>query len=183
MTALGLKTELDGDLIVERELTEQDILALGAEALAQGPTSIARLRHRHHLVARLLVEGRPNIEVAAITGYAQGSISQMKADPAFQELMEYYKGQTDAVYVGVHERLARVGEMALDEIEDRLHTKPDTFSNKELRELTAETFERTVAPGKGLGANQGSSGHSITIQFVDPKPQGQLLDLHVEKAP
>ena len=160
----------------QRNLTGADLALLGppGEGPALGEAStITRLRTSHHLLARLLAEGRRPVEVCSIVGYSQSRISVLQRDPAFQELIEYYRGQAETAYVNVHERLATLGMCAIEELQERLETNPERFGNRELKEIAESTFDRSIAPSKGApkgspqGASAQASGGGITIQFIE----------------
>ena len=71
-----------------RDIRHEDLAMLaapGAELAAARP--IVKIRAQHHLAARLIAEGRKPVEVAAITGYTPARITQLRADPAFGELV------------------------------------------------------------------------------------------------
>jgi len=128
----------------ERDLNESDIsLLLSAPSRETTTPSINKLKQSHHALARLIAEGRPHVEVAAITGYSQSRISLLMDDPAFAELVGFYSGQVAEVYLNVHQRLASLGLDALEELHDRLNDPeaPD-FSNRELQDIVALTFDR-----------------------------------------
>ena len=74
-------------------MTKDDI-----EALRQ-PSSrvrLKKLRDSHHIIARLLVSGISNKEVAQRVGYSETSISIIKSSPAMQELIARYRADDDA---------------------------------------------------------------------------------------
>jgi hypothetical protein len=155
-----------------------DILA-PPEDLAPIPT-IARLRARHHAVAKLLAEGRKPGEVAAIMGYAAGTLSSLQADPAFRELINYYTTQVEARYLGVHERLAHLSDQAVAELQDRLEDAPQKFSNRELKELAEMALDRTGFAPKTQGPPGGQVALPIglNITFVQ-SPQSPGSHSHV----
>lgn len=164
------------EAVFDRELTAEDLLVLEAP---QGTTTpaIKRLRTQHHHLARLLAEGRKEIECSAITGYSQSRISILKNDPAFKDLIEHYRVEAAAAYVNVHERLAALGITCLEELQARIDENPEGFSNKELRELAAMLMDRSVAPPKGVAAGGGPViNQALKIEFVQPAPsQGPAL--------
>jgi hypothetical protein len=163
-------------LEVLRELTPEDFDAPTLPRV--GPAPIKAIRQTHHLVARLLAEGRPNIEVSAITGITQARISSYKQDPAFAELLEYYKVQVQAQYANVHERLAAFGFSCLEEAQQRLDEAPEDFSLQELRQWMTATFDRSIAPSKNATA-QGSAVAPpvvINVQFHTPEPEGLVIE-------
>lgn len=161
------------EISLDRELVPGDIDWLLGQSVGAEPKPIKALRHTHHLAARLLAEGRNETEVAEITGYSISRVSIMlNHDPMFKQLVAYYRENLDSAYVNVHERLAGLGTHALEELQDRLDTKPESFGNKELRELASMALDRSVAPPKGVGQGQGpsqDSGPRVVIQFVEPK--------------
>lgn len=173
MADLGIATR-PLDAIYDRELSLEDLSGPKRDATVTTPI-IKRLRTQHHHLARLLAEGRKEVEVSALTGYSQSRISILKNDPAFAELMEYYKQEAAAAFVNVHERLAALGITCLEELQARLEEDPEKFANKELRELAAMVFDRSVAPAKGVGGSAPTNVQTaIKIEFVQPTGQPQL---------
>lgn len=153
-----------------RDLNEHDLVALEtAGPLGVGTAAISKLREVHHHLARLLAEGRRPVECSAILGYSQSRISILRRDPAFAELVDYYKGNVAIAYQGVHEKLAQVGTMAVEELRDKLEDGELTAG--QLIEVAKFTLDRSVAPPKGAsGGLPGGSGAppSVTIKFVTP---------------
>lgn len=128
-----------------RDINESDVQALWAIPAGGLETvqPLVKLRHHHHYLARLLAEGRENVECSLLTGLEPATISRIKVDPAMVELIEYYKAQVDEVFVNVHERLASLGLNSAAELQERLDTDPERFSNRELMELAALGFDRS----------------------------------------
>lgn len=54
-----------------------------------------KLRHSHHQVAMLLAAGFSYDNVRVMTGYSFTRISTLKADPAFEALIQTYAGRVD----------------------------------------------------------------------------------------
>lgn len=167
-----------GGLMVEagRELTPADAAAIAAGVAVSGTVSpLTRLRHSHHELARLLAEGRPAVEVCAITGKSQSWVSTLQRDPAFAELVEYYRVQKDAVYMDVHARLAGLGTDAINELQHRLDTDPEGLRVREVLEIAQLALDRSVAPPKGGTNNGGGPGNGtaavqVNVSFVQPTP-------------
>ena len=148
-----------------RDIRHEDLALLaspGAELAQSRP--ITRIRAQHHLAARLIAEGRKPVEVAAITGYTPARIQQLRNDPAFQELCSHYKGQVDARYLDVHARLALLGTMATEELQERLEEDPEAFSNEELRKLAETTLDRG---GYGPGRSLSVESRSVSVSLVE----------------
>lgn len=116
------------------------ILASPAPPPSERP--LQRIRHSHHLAAKLIAEGRALVEVAGIVGLTPARIGQLRRDPAFAELEAFYKTQTDGKWLNVHERLAALGVSVTEEIQQRLEEDPEAFTNEELRRLAETTLDR-----------------------------------------
>lgn len=152
----------------ERELGPSD-LPLILEPPPQGAFTppLARIRNSHHMLARLLAEGKSGQEASLVTGYAPSRISILQNDPAFSELVVYYKGQVEAKYLDVHERLAMLGLSTLDELQARLEEDPDSFKNRELMELAEFALDRSVTKdARKAGANAGAGAPIVQVTFV-----------------
>ena len=131
---------------------------------------VMQLRTSHHLLARALAEGKPTIAAARIAGYSPDTVSKLRQDPGFQELLEYYKAQIEDIFESLQDRMAALGVSFLDELQHRLETEPETFSNDQLRKLAETMLDRTIAPAKTAGRGGGSaagSGVSVTVSFTD----------------
>lgn len=139
--AQGRKVEVH--LAFRRDLNAGDLAALATGSLGSGAPAVLKLRHSHHALARLIAEGKENVEAAAITGYTPGRVSILKADPAFQELVAYYKNQVEELFIDFHERLRNLGFDSIEELSDRLENDPKSFRNNEIMELVKLASDRT----------------------------------------
>lgn len=127
---------------VARELTLADLPSLNADRGTKAPT-LQKLRDSHHAVARCLAEGMRPAQIQLVTGYTGSRISILQVDPAFQELVAYYREHKDALYADLHERMASLSVEAIDELRDRLHDDPDSISPGMLLEMLKLTADRT----------------------------------------
>lgn len=146
-----------------RDINEADVQALWdlpAGGLDSNTRPLVKLRFQHHYLARLIAQGEPDTRCALCTGYSPSRISILKGDPAFQELISYYKTQVEEVYIDVHQRLAAMSLNSLEELQDRLDTEPEKFSIRELKELVEMGMDRT-----GHGP-QSKVQHSGNVGFL-----------------
>jgi hypothetical protein len=172
----------------------QDILELIAGAKLAGPSVpsaledsslpvisvTSRLRHSHHLLARAIAEGRPDVQAAAISGYAPSSVASLKRDPAFQELVAHYQSQVDDIFAAVQDRLGALGLSFLDELQHRLEENPADFKVGQLLAMATALLDRSVAPSKGqkgLPQPTGPSAISVNIQFAEGPPATPTIEL------
>jgi hypothetical protein len=168
-----------------RDLTAEDIASVGKRAAygSQSGQLIQKLRAPHHTLARLLAEGKKHPECSIITGYTVEYVVMLERDPAFQELVSFYKEQITPIYLNVHERLATLGAMAMEIIQERM-TDPEkvkTMTTGQLREIMNDALDRSVAPSKvgafGAGSGQQMPAPVISINFVSPPAAGSVQTL------
>lgn len=149
----------------KRDLTEADVGALWdlpEGGLESQTNSILKIRSTHHALARLVAEGRKHTEISAITGYSPSYISTIQNDPAFKNLVEYYKGQVEEAFVTVHERLAALSMLSAEELQARLTENPEEFTVRELNELIALAADRT-----GFGPQSRNVNVNVNVDFAD----------------
>ena len=117
-------------------------------------------------------------KASVITGYTPAWISSLQKDPAFKELLAYYRDQADEVFLNVQERLAALCVTSIEELQDRMLNQPESFSHKELMMAIEITGDRSVAPSKGQGHQGSSSPGNITLNvaFVDPKDRHVTIE-------
>ncbi len=135
---------LEGEIV--RQLNSADLALLETERGVKAP-SLKRLRDSHHAIAKCISQGLPGAEISAITGYSQSRISILKADPAFQELVSFYKEQAETAYAEVisdaASKIAAVRNDVLDELSDRLNDEPDKIPTETLLDALKVTADRS----------------------------------------
>lgn len=128
-----------------RDLGPED-LALLHSGIVQAPQDpkapLASLREPHHMLARLLAEGKSVVEVSAITGYSTSRIRTLQMDPAFKELMAHYEETIVFAEADVQAQIKHVALTAGSILQERLETDPDSFSNKDLKDLFQTGLDR-----------------------------------------
>lgn len=169
--------------------------------------SIAKIRHGHHELARLLALGKPDAEISLITGYSPAWISNLKRDPTFQELLKFYSANRDLKFRDTLERMKTLGLHTLDELQARLTEDPDAWTKRELMELHKLLNVDGILPVQVAKAEadaaRGSAGNNravtVNVSFVaspnalapiagPPEPalrddEGYLLDLEANDSP
>jgi hypothetical protein len=162
-------------LEIERELTHADLAAL-AGAPNVGVPIVQKLRAIHHRQAALLADGKSVKEVAAIVGCTTARLTQLQNDPSFAELVEFYKDQIITAMLSdsarLRDKIVDVGEMAVDELRDRLE---DTEQRKrihvgEIRKIAEFAMDRTVAPPQAAAPTP-QFPPTVTINFGTPIKQ------------
>src|SRR5690348_6944168 len=83
---------------VIRELDETD-LALLADEKGSKAAPLKRISERHHALARCLASGMAPGNAAITCGYAPSRVSILLDDPAFQELLAFYRADVNEKYL------------------------------------------------------------------------------------
>lgn len=129
---------------VARPLGPADMALLRNQpAIVQAGTSIKRLRDSHHRIARLLAEGHRPSEVSRITGYSLSRVYVLNTDPMFKELVSHYQEVAGEEFRDMQERMANLGQDAVQELHFRLEEDPDKMSNEFLADLVKTIADRT----------------------------------------
>lgn len=127
---------------VARPLAEADLALLATErGITQAP--LKRISERHHALARNLAAGLSPAQAAAITGMCGSRISVLQGDPAFQELVTFYRGEKDAAFADMYEQLAGLSKDALLLLRERLEDTPEDFGNGMLLEIVTKLADRS----------------------------------------
>ena len=142
----------------ERDLEEGD-LALLSEPRQSSAPPIKRLRERHHALARMLASGMSENDAGLICGYSSSRVSILKADRAFAELLEFYRGGETERYVEHKVALDELGLDALEEIRERMET--EELSLAQVMEIAKLTLDRS-----GFGPSS-KSEVSVKIGLAD----------------
>lgn len=139
---------------VLRELQLDDIMRLSvAENLPKvGVPQPRRLRAVHHRAAELLASGKRVTEVARACNLTPQRVTQLQEDPAFCELVAYFSEQISETTIEIRSKIEAqvidISELALDEIQRRLESDPESVGIAELRQLATAGLDRTVLPPK-----------------------------------
>lgn len=127
-----------------RPLTPDDLEKLGEVRGVQKSIPLTRrLSHRHHELARTIAKGASDFEAAAATGYERSYISILKSDPAFRELVNFYRTKQEEEFVDTSKKLAIATNTAIDILQDRLEEEPETFSHGQILEIAKFGADRT----------------------------------------
>jgi hypothetical protein len=129
-----------------RELDEGDI-ALLQEEKGSKPPALKRLSERHHALARCLASGMEPGDAAITCGYVASRVSILQADPAFQELLAFYRQDVTTKYLDMHGVLAGLSLDAAMELRERLELDIEAEEKKisvgQLMELVKVGADRT----------------------------------------
>lgn len=149
-----------------RELDEADLVLLQDEKGSKAP-ALKRLAERHHALARCLASGMRPGDAAITCGYAASRVSILQDDPAFRELLEFYRSDVNAKYADLHERLAGLSldatALLQEQLEADLERELDErkLSPGQLMELTKLGADRT-----GYGPQSSSTNLNVNVDLA-----------------
>lgn len=133
------------EAVKKRDLTPADMAILGGPDARPTalPRPIDKLRERHHALARALAGGMSNEEAAIVTGYDPGRISTLTRDPSFSALLDFYRGNLQAVFADLHQRMAGLSLEASNKLSDLLEDDENKLSANVLLDILKATADRT----------------------------------------
>lgn len=145
---------------VVRKLDAADLALLGEEKGSE-PTALKRLSDRHHALARNLASGMPPGDAAVMSGYVLSRVSILQGDPAFRELVEFYRRDVTFQYRDLHQRLSGLALDAAEELSVRLEDTPGAVSIGQLLEITKMGADRT-----GHGPQTSQTNVNINVDLA-----------------
>lgn len=103
-----------------------------------------RLRVLHHRVAKVLAGFQGEVApAAAVLGMDPGRIRSLKNNPAFVELVAFYRDRQDEILLDIRARMELLAHDSLAELHERLIGAPEQSpTNQELIALTRELLDR-----------------------------------------
>lgn len=158
MNDLNLELHLGGraakqlEAEIVRELTQADLALLATERGIK-PSHIQRLTDRHHALARCIATGMSAEEAALCTGYTPSRISVLKGDPAFEELVAFYRSDKANLVQDLGDRMASIALDTAAELHERLSENPASFDVPALLSTLGLTADRTGFGPKATTVN------------------------------
>lgn len=149
---------------VVRPLAEADLAALAVEKGSKAP-ALKRIAERHHALARCLASGMSQGDAAVTCGYSASRVSILLDDPAFCELLAFYRDDTQRAYLDLHARLAGISSDAAALLADKLEA--DMEVGVEERKVSVGQLVEIVKTGADR------TGHG---------PQATSLNINVDLA-
>lgn len=133
---------LEAQAAFVRNLDEADLVLLTASGRSVEPR-LKKIRDTHHAAARSIAGGMKNSEVALVTGYTPVRVSQLLRDPAFIDLVAFYRQNLDVAFAGLYEKFSSFSHELFEELRGRFESDPESFSNSFLADLIKLTADRS----------------------------------------
>lgn len=167
MTDLGFDIHLVGRAArplhaeVIRELTRSDLALLATER-GITPTHVQRITDRHHALARCLASGMSATEAGLCTGYTASRISVLRGDPAFEELISFYRADRGAEVHDLQQKFTALAKDATTEIQERLELEPSSFGLDQLLDTVKLAADRS-----GNGPQSKTTNLNVNVNLGD----------------
>lgn len=166
----GTGRNVSGSAIVgSYPLTEEHLAKLASHvesgaSLGVTPESRAKMSRTHHRLAQFLANGMDEGKAGLLCNYNPATVSILKSDPMFQELVAYYAEQVDEAFVGVAEQMADLHDDVITELRKRLEEAPTQFTVPALTELHKALADRT---GNGPTSNVNARVVAVSLNGDD----------------
>lgn len=132
------------EVVLVGEVGQGDLALLASEReVPSVPPLIAKLRDRHHALARLLAQGMTDGEASAVTGYDPSRIAILKRDPSFRALMADKATIEDALQADFMERATLLSLTAVNNLQERLENDADPLPASMELEIAKFAADRT----------------------------------------
>ncbi|HEY9155571.1 MAG TPA: hypothetical protein VIM69_10590 [Opitutaceae bacterium] len=151
------------ELELAGEIREEDLRALALPRQSSAPP-LKRLRDRHHRLAQLLASGETERDAAIICGYDLSRVSILKNDPAFKELLEFYRSKQMEKFDGFGNKLATIANEAADLLIEKLEDED------EAEKLTVPQLMALAELGAdriGYGKQTNSTSLNVNVGLAD----------------
>lgn len=156
----------DPTILAIRPLTRDDLACLRDKRPTQGICKV--FRDNHHRVARLCAAGLPPSEVAARSGLTTTRVSQLRGDPAFEELVTGYREKVTEAFVESAEAFYEVATSNMLKAEVMLSDKIDAAidSGEHLPTKDLLAISRDAADRFGFPKQKVSQNTNLNVDFA-----------------
>lgn len=147
---------------VVRELERTDMVLLATEK-GSAPSAIKRLTERHHALARNIANGMAPGEAALVQGYSASRVSILQNDPAFKELLSFYREDAARPYRDLHNRLSGIALDATEELAARLEEDMQVEEVKDKKVSIGQLMELAKLGADRTGHGPQSSSMNLNV--------------------
>ena len=142
-----------------------------------------RLRHSHHVVARLLARGLEYDQIAEITAYSRSRIAQLAVSPAMQEQVAIYRTENLTRFDESVDHFAQtaINNMTAAErmLADHIAEADEADELLPMRELRAIVADRADRFGYGKHTTQ----TNVNVDFASKLEQAYARSRQVSQPP
>lgn len=139
-----------------------------------GDISPTLMRTSHHAMAHDLANDISIVDVAVTYGLPVTLLRSLLQAPAFQDLMEEYRGKDKPAY-NMDSKMEALAHDSMDEIRFRLEVGPEAFTTKQLMDISGDMLDRTghSKVSRSIQLNGGLGGTDLeALKKAEPKLVG-----------
>lgn len=162
--------------VVVRPLTEEDLAKLKVERGVK-PPALQQMRDSHHFLARCLALGTRPAEASAVTGYSTSRISILLGDPTFQELLSFYRENTNEKFFNM--KALAEDRMWANLLSAEAKINAD-FEEDKVGSATANKIAVDRMDRLGLGPTSKTSNVSVLVDASQLQAVKDRLSKHLE---
>jgi len=147
---ISFPTKRAPTLVAKRELSAEELANVGPRGSVA--PRVQQFRDSHHRIARAYAAGMRDAEVCIHTGYSLSRLSILKSDPAFQDLINVYRGEASEAMLEYADLMIANkirGQVIIGETLEAVLDKGQPLSPGELRpilDLVSDLNDRTGNP-------------------------------------
>lgn len=158
--------EAAGPLTIEHAQAAQAWVEAGRPELGRTRenvvTDLKSVRYTHHRLAQCLAGGMDNTRAAQLCNYAPSRVSDLRHDPAFQELVAHYKGQVDEEFASFVSVASALSMDVLHRLQEMLDLTPEKFTPQ----IATEAL-KVIAPLGGHAPVNKSINLNVNADLAD----------------
>lgn len=181
---VGRRNKVPLSAAITGEVTIEDLR--GREEINAPPPVLKIIRTSHHRVARFLAEGMSPVQVSVITGYSIDRIYGLKMDTVFKGLLAHYEKMTQDYITDTAGMVLDLANDAMGELSNRLEEDADSFTVKELTELSKVTLDRSghspVQRSENININCSAELVKEANDFIRKRNENQVKILDARQA-
>lgn len=163
---------------IVRELTVEDLRAVSGAPIGWKRSPLQKITIAHHTIARMTAEKVSIAEISAATGRTPASITYLRADPAFKELVAHYKKVNQIAKVDLEEQLTSLSSTAINTLQERMETEPEKMSDTDLRSIAKLGLDRVgYGPTKTVKVNNAAEVIKELVKERETRRQGKIIDV------
>lgn len=129
--------------LTEDHVREMQTHAASGGSLGYEVPQLKAIRNTHHRAAQLLAMGMDETKVARLCNYSIYRISNLKADPAFAELLAYYAAGVEEEFADFVTVAANLSMDFLGRLQEMLDESPEKFTPTHIMEAVKLLADRT----------------------------------------
>lgn len=131
-----------------RELTLDDRIELDIAGTTSSDTKaaakhISEIKPRHREIARLMVLGYRDMHIAAVLGMASTTVSHLRRQPVFVELLRELQAQRDNAVMNLDTHIELAAETGVQILAKRLEDEGDVMPIEHVRKVTQMLLDRS----------------------------------------